>query len=115
MLPTCGLNDNQPHDESPMSTDVLFQPFELKSLKLSNRLVMAPMTRNFAKNGIPGAAQETYYEKRAKGEPTVPTVLSRELATNPFLRADDADLRDRWGGTSPAETFAALRTAKDHF
>ena len=54
-------------------------------------------------------------EKRAKGEPTVPTVLSRELATNPFLRADDADLRDRWGGNSPAETFAALRTAKDHF
>ncbi len=54
-------------------------------------------------------------EKRAKGEPTVPTLLSRELATNPFLRADEADLRDRWGGTSPAETFAALRTAKDNF
>ncbi|MEC8772771.1 MAG: hydroxyacylglutathione hydrolase, partial [Pseudomonadota bacterium] len=54
-------------------------------------------------------------EKRAKGEPTVPTLLSRELATNPVLRADEADLRDRWGGTSPAETFAALRTAKDNF
>ena len=54
-------------------------------------------------------------EQRAKGEPTVPTLLSRELATNPFLRADEADLRDRWGGTSPAETFAALRTAKDNF
>ena len=54
-------------------------------------------------------------EKRAKGEPTVPTLLSRELATNPFLRADEADLRDRWGGNSPAETFAALRAAKDSF
>ena len=54
-------------------------------------------------------------EKRANGEPTVPTVLSRELITNPFLRADSAELRDRWGGSTPAETFAALRAAKDNF
>ena len=52
---------------------------------------------------------------RAEGKPTVPTQLSRELKTNPFLRADDAALRDRWGGASPAETFAALRSAKDNF
>ena len=50
-----------------MSTDILFQPFELKSLKLPNRLVMAPMTRGMAENGIPGPAQEAYYEKRARG------------------------------------------------
>ena len=54
-------------------------------------------------------------EKRAKGEPTVPTILSRELETNPFLRADKAYMRDRWGGNSPSETFAALRAAKDNF
>ncbi len=54
-------------------------------------------------------------EKRANGEPTVPTVLSRELETNPFLRADKDYMRDRWGGSSPAETFAALRAAKDNF
>lgn len=52
---------------------------------------------------------------RARGEPTVPTILARELATNPFLRADDSALRDRWGGQNPAETFAALRAAKDNF
>ena len=52
---------------------------------------------------------------RAEGKPTVPTRLSRELKTNPFLRADEAALRDRWGGASPAETFAALRAAKDNF
>ena len=54
-------------------------------------------------------------EKHAKGEPTVPTILSRELETNPFLRADKAYMRDRWGGNSPSETFAALRAAKDNF
>ena len=53
--------------------------------------------------------------KRERGEPTVPTTLARELATNPFLRADDADMQARWGGTAPHETFAALRAAKDNF
>ena len=53
--------------------------------------------------------------KRAKDEPTVPSRLSRELATNPFLRADDPELMGRWGGNAPYETFAALRAAKDNF
>ncbi|QIQ85852.1 hydroxyacylglutathione hydrolase [Erythrobacter sp.] len=53
--------------------------------------------------------------KRARGEPTVPTVLARELETNPFLRADDPALAARWGGSAPHETFAALRAAKDAF
>ncbi|WP_336977781.1 hydroxyacylglutathione hydrolase [Altererythrobacter fulvus] len=54
-------------------------------------------------------------EKRAAGKPTVPTVLSRELAANPFLRADTPEMKARWGGNEPAETFAALRAAKDSF
>lgn len=54
-------------------------------------------------------------DRRARGEPTVPTKLSRELQTNPFLRADDRHIRGRWGGTSSQETFATLRTAKDNF
>ena len=53
--------------------------------------------------------------KRAADEPTVPFGLQRELVTNPFLRADSAEMRARWGGTEPHETFAALRAAKDAF
>ncbi|MEM7690773.1 MAG: hydroxyacylglutathione hydrolase C-terminal domain-containing protein, partial [Pseudomonadota bacterium] len=53
--------------------------------------------------------------KRARGEPTVPTVLSRELATNPFLRADSPAIIAKWGGSAPHETFAALRAGKDNF
>jgi hydroxyacylglutathione hydrolase len=52
---------------------------------------------------------------RARHEPTVPFPLARELETNPFLRADADDMRNRWGGTSPEETFAKLRAAKDSF
>ena len=57
---------------------------------------------------------------RAQGLPTVPCQLGRELATNPFLRADDPKLQAQWadrgaksGGA--VETFAALRNAKDNF
>ncbi|BBC72416.1 hydroxyacylglutathione hydrolase [Altererythrobacter sp. B11] len=53
--------------------------------------------------------------RRAAGEPTVPMGLARELATNPFLRADDPVLQARWGGGGAVETFAALRAAKDAF
>jgi hydroxyacylglutathione hydrolase len=54
-------------------------------------------------------------DKRGRGEPTVPTTLERELATNPFLRADEPALQARWGGETAAETFAALRAGKDDF
>ena len=52
---------------------------------------------------------------RAAGLPTVPTTVSRERATNPFLRADDPALAARWGGGDAVATFAALRAAKDTF
>ena len=41
--------------------------------------------------------------------------VARELATNPFLRADDPVLAARWGGGDAVATFAALRAAKDTF
>lgn len=54
-------------------------------------------------------------KQRARGLPTVPATLRRELQTNPFLRADDPAMQARWGGGSAVETFAALRAAKDSF
>jgi len=47
------------------SIDPLFQPFKLKSLSLSNRIVMAPMTRSFSPNGVPGEDVAAYYCRRA--------------------------------------------------
>jgi len=54
-------------------------------------------------------------DRRERHQPTVPMKLERELLTNPFLRANREDLRNRWGGTEPHETFARLRAAKDSF
>ena len=49
------------------------------------------------------ARAKEIFAARERGEPTVPTTIAREKATNPFLRAGDA------------ATFAAVRAAKDGF
>lgn len=45
----------------------LFSPFKIGGLSLPNRVVMAPMTRNFSPNNIPGDNVVEYYRKRAAG------------------------------------------------
>lgn len=54
---------------------------------------------------------------RSRGRPTVPVSLAIERATNPFLRADDADLAAEIGmtGAEPADVFAELRQRKDRY
>ena len=54
---------------------------------------------------------------RANGQPTVPSLLSEELATNPFLRATDPELQAAlgMGGADPATVFAEIRSRKDQF
>jgi len=56
-------------------------------------------------------------EARAKGNPTVPSLLSEELATNPFLRAGSADLKAALNmeGVPDSDVFAEVRTRKDNF
>ncbi|MDU5949101.1 MAG: NADH:flavin oxidoreductase, partial [Paenibacillus macerans] len=44
----------------------LFKPFEGGRLKLDNRIVMAPMTRSFSPDGIPGPNVAGYYRRRAE-------------------------------------------------
>ena len=55
--------------------------------------------------------------KRERGEPTVPSTLAEEKATNPFLRPDSADLQATVGlpGGSLVEVFAETRARKDNF
>jgi len=43
----------------------LFEPFTLGRFKLSNRIVMAPMTRSRASDGVPTPMMATYYSQRA--------------------------------------------------
>jgi hydroxyacylglutathione hydrolase len=52
---------------------------------------------------------------RAEGQPTVPTQLSDELDTNPFLRAHSAAIRERLklGAAADWKVFAELRERKN--
>ena len=54
---------------------------------------------------------------RAQDRPTVPSTLGEELATNPFLRADQPGLAANVGlaGSEPVAVFAEVRRRKDNF
>lgn len=49
------------------ANSILFKPFQLGNLSLPNRIVMAPMTRNFSPRNVPGDNVVEYYRKRAAG------------------------------------------------
>lgn len=52
--------------KAPAATEPLFEPYQLGPLHLSNRIVMAPMTRSRAIEGnVPNPLAETYYRQRA--------------------------------------------------
>lgn len=49
------------------NADALFKPFHSENLDLDNRIVMAPMTRQFSPEGVPGEDVAGYYRRRAEG------------------------------------------------
>ena len=63
------------------------------------------------------ARAEAIAAKRARGEATVPSLLSEEIATNPFLRADLPEVRAAIGmdGAEDVAVFAEIRGRKDRF
>ena len=81
--------------ETPAS---LFRPFKLKSLELKNRIVMAPMTRGMAPEGIPGQPQADYYGRRAAADvglilsegTVIDRPASRNMAGIPFFHGEKA-------------------------
>jgi 2,4-dienoyl-CoA reductase-like NADH-dependent reductase (Old Yellow Enzyme family) len=80
------------------STETLFRPFSLKSLSVPNRIVMAPMSRSLAFDGIPAQAQADYYRRRAEGgvglilseASFIDRPSSRNEATTPFFYGEKA-------------------------
>jgi hydroxyacylglutathione hydrolase len=60
---------------------------------------------------------ERIAELRASGVATLPTTIYLELATNPFLRAEQATVQAAVGmpGADPSAVFAEIRGRKDRF
>ena len=61
--------------------------------------------------------REQVIEQRANNIATVPTIMSVEKATNPFLRPDDLLIRAHldMAHASNADVFAEIRRRKDAF
>ncbi|HXM71063.1 MAG TPA: hydroxyacylglutathione hydrolase, partial [Thermoanaerobaculia bacterium] len=54
---------------------------------------------------------------RAKGQPTIPSTIGEERATNPFFRADERSIAETIGlaGEDAVAVFAEVRRRKDNF
>lgn len=63
------------------------------------------------------ARAEEIAQLRAAGQPTVPTTIALEKATNPFLRPASETLQSTLGlqGATLVDVFAETRKRKDHF
>lgn len=68
-------------------------------------------------NAALAARAERIEALRARDQPTLPTTIAEELATNPFLRAADPAIRRQLGmeNAPDAAVFAELRRRKDSF
>lgn len=68
-------------------------------------------------NAALAARMEEVAALRAAGRPTLPSTIAGERATNPFLRPDSPEIRERLGmaGAADVEVFAELRRRKDNF
>jgi hydroxyacylglutathione hydrolase len=66
-------------------------------------------------NGLLKARLAEVEAMRARGLLTLPTTISLELATNPFLRAEEPSIQKAIGmsGADPAAVFAELRARKN--
>jgi len=80
------------------NVDSLFAPFDGGSLKVSNRVVMAPMTRSSSPGNVPNEKVVEYYRRRAAGGVgliiTEGTCVGHQAANGypnvPFIHGDEA-------------------------
>ena len=78
--------------------DALFQPITLGNLELSNRIVMAPMTRTYSPGNVPNDLNVAYYARRAENEVgliiTEGTCIGHKAANGyprvPFIYGEEA-------------------------
>ncbi len=83
--------------------DELFRPFVHRKLPLCSRVVMAPLPRLYAQNGVPTPEMLVYYRRRA--EHLLGLIITEPVAVNDPVAASDEGMAHFYGG-------AALRAWK---
>ena len=72
-----------PRKTPPVTTATLFSPLRLGALELSNRVVMAPLTRNRSPGAIPLPITADYYAQRADPVRGAGLIISEATAISP--------------------------------
>lgn len=78
----------------------LFEPVEIAGLKLRNRIVMAPMTRSFSPEGVPGVNVAEYYRRRAEND--VGLIITEGTGIDRVPARNDPDVPHFHGAASLA-------------
>ena len=86
----------------------LFAPFQMGTLALPNRLVMAPLTRNRAPGSVPTALMASYYAQRANPVTGAGLIVSEATAISPTAQGY-SDVPGVWN----AEQVKAWRLTTD--
>jgi 2,4-dienoyl-CoA reductase-like NADH-dependent reductase (Old Yellow Enzyme family) len=68
----------------------LFSPMTINKLEISNRIVMAPMTRSKSPKGIPNDDVASYYQKRAKND--VGLIITEGTTVDTPNASDDVNI-----------------------
>lgn len=91
-----------------MAPNKLFSPASLGGLELSNRVVMAPMTRSMSPGGTPGPDVAAYYARRAGAG--VGLILTEGVGIDRPASRNGPDV-PRINGEGPIEGWRAVATA----
>ncbi len=78
--------------------DMLFRPFEHRKLALASRLVMAPMPRMLAQDGVPVPETGQYYRKRAEHQ--LGLIITEPVAIDDSAAAADSGMPHLYGGSA---------------
>lgn len=78
--------------------ETLFRPFHSRKLELPTRIVMAPMTRGFCPQGVPGEDVATYYKRRAEHE--VGLIITEGTFVNEASASHSVNCPNFFGGKS---------------
>ncbi|NBD23102.1 NADH:flavin oxidoreductase [Paenibacillus glycinis] len=83
----------------------LLKPFASDKLSLKNRIVMAPLTRSFSPNGVPGENVAHYYRRRAENQ--VGLIITEGTVINDAAASGDPDV-PRFHGKDALDGWAKV-------
>lgn len=78
--------------------ETLFRPFVDRKLSLASRIVMAPMNRHLAPDGIPTSEMAMYYRRRAERE--VGLIITESATIDDEASSDDSCKPQFYGGAA---------------